>query len=95
MAGNAFKALIYKTFSGIFTLEAFLKIIGYGLFWHKTAYLRSAWNLLDITVVGLAFGIPIGTALVAKNANLDSTNLPRPFFRHSTVFLPCSFRARR
>ncbi|XP_024066261.1 voltage-dependent L-type calcium channel subunit alpha-1C isoform X2 [Terrapene carolina triunguis] len=39
----------------IFTVEAFLKVIAYGLLFHPNAYLRNGWNLLDfiIVVVGL------------------------------------------
>uniref|UniRef100_A0A3B3R2K1 Voltage-dependent L-type calcium channel subunit alpha n=1 Tax=Paramormyrops kingsleyae TaxID=1676925 RepID=A0A3B3R2K1_9TELE len=57
----------------IFTVEAFLKVIAYGLLFHPNAYLRNGWNLLDfiIVVVGLfsaileqatkeAGGTPIG-----------------------------------
>jgi voltage-dependent calcium channel L type alpha-1D len=35
----------------IFTSECFMKIIAYGLWQHPTAYLRSAWNILDFTIV--------------------------------------------
>ena len=35
----------------IFTAECVFKIIAYGLWQHPTAYLRSAWNLLDFTIV--------------------------------------------
>ena len=35
----------------IFTAECVMKIIAYGLWQHPTAYLRSAWNLLDFTIV--------------------------------------------
>ena len=35
----------------IFTAECFMKIIAYGLWQHPTAYLRSAWNVLDFTIV--------------------------------------------
>ncbi|KAL1020919.1 hypothetical protein UPYG_G00006400 [Umbra pygmaea] len=35
----------------IFTLECFLKIIAYGFLFHKGAYLRNAWNVLDFIIV--------------------------------------------
>jgi len=35
----------------IFTAECVMKIIAYGLWQHPTAYLRSAWNVLDFTIV--------------------------------------------
>lgn len=35
----------------IFTVEAFLKIIAYGLLCHPNAYLRNGWNLLDFIIV--------------------------------------------
>ncbi|XP_075986928.1 muscle calcium channel subunit alpha-1-like isoform X2 [Anticarsia gemmatalis] len=38
-------------FTGIFTLELFLKLVTYGLVLHKGAFLRSAFNVLDMLVV--------------------------------------------
>ncbi|XP_053619116.1 muscle calcium channel subunit alpha-1-like isoform X3 [Plodia interpunctella] len=38
-------------FTGIFTLELFLKLITYGLVLHEGAFLRSAFNVLDMLVV--------------------------------------------
>ncbi|KAJ8707324.1 hypothetical protein PYW08_010576 [Mythimna loreyi] len=38
-------------FTGIFTLELFLKLITYGLILHQGAFLRSAFNVLDMLVV--------------------------------------------
>ncbi|XP_065072313.1 voltage-dependent L-type calcium channel subunit alpha-1D-like [Rhopilema esculentum] len=38
-------------FVAIFTLEAILKIIAYGFFFHSDSYLRSGWNILDFVVV--------------------------------------------
>ncbi|XP_039761226.1 muscle calcium channel subunit alpha-1-like isoform X8 [Pararge aegeria] len=38
-------------FTGIFTLELFLKLITYGLLLHQGAFLRSAFNVLDMLVV--------------------------------------------
>lgn len=35
----------------VFTLECFMKIIAYGLIFHPSAYLRSAWNMLDFIIV--------------------------------------------
>ncbi len=35
----------------IFTVESMLKIIAYGFWQYPTAYLRSAWNVLDFTIV--------------------------------------------
>ncbi|XP_071748883.1 muscle calcium channel subunit alpha-1 isoform X29 [Lepeophtheirus salmonis] len=35
----------------IFTTECVMKIIAYGFWQHPTAYLRSAWNMLDFTIV--------------------------------------------
>ncbi|CAL8386171.1 unnamed protein product [Gadus morhua 'NCC'] len=35
----------------IFTVEAFLKVIAYGLLFHPNAYLRNGWNLLDFIIV--------------------------------------------
>ncbi|XP_045456632.1 muscle calcium channel subunit alpha-1-like [Melitaea cinxia] len=38
-------------FTGIFTLELFLKLVTYGLILHQGAFLRSAFNVLDMLVV--------------------------------------------
>jgi len=38
-------------FVAIFTLEAILKIIAYGFFFHANSYLRSGWNIIDFVVV--------------------------------------------
>uniref|UniRef100_A0A8C4YES7 Voltage-dependent L-type calcium channel subunit alpha n=1 Tax=Gopherus evgoodei TaxID=1825980 RepID=A0A8C4YES7_9SAUR len=49
------KLIVEYLFLIIFTVEAFLKVIAYGLLFHPNAYLRNGWNLLDfiIVVVGL------------------------------------------
>ncbi|KAF5919406.1 hypothetical protein HPG69_009887 [Diceros bicornis minor] len=54
----------------IFTVEAFLKVIAYGLLFHPNAYLRNGWNLLDfiIVVVGL-FSAILEQATKAEGAN--------------------------
>ena len=41
-------------FAAIFTLEMVLKCIAFGLFREEQAYLRDAWNWLDVVVVGLS-----------------------------------------
>ncbi|CAH0403502.1 unnamed protein product [Chilo suppressalis] len=38
-------------FTGIFTLELFLKLVTYGLILHQGSFLRSAFNVLDMLVV--------------------------------------------
>ena len=38
-------------FSGLFILEACLKFVGMGFAYHKNAYLRDSWNILDFAVV--------------------------------------------
>uniref|UniRef100_A0A8C9W7H5 Voltage-dependent L-type calcium channel subunit alpha n=1 Tax=Scleropages formosus TaxID=113540 RepID=A0A8C9W7H5_SCLFO len=50
-----FQERVEYLFLIIFTVEAFLKVIAYGLLFHPNAYLRNGWNLLDfiIVVVGL------------------------------------------
>ncbi|XP_075923076.1 voltage-dependent L-type calcium channel subunit alpha-1D isoform X3 [Petromyzon marinus] len=52
---NANLEKVEYVFLVIFTVEAFLKIMAYGLLVHPNAYLRNGWNLLDfvIVVVGL------------------------------------------
>uniref|UniRef100_A0A672VD33 Voltage-dependent L-type calcium channel subunit alpha n=1 Tax=Strigops habroptila TaxID=2489341 RepID=A0A672VD33_STRHB len=54
VTGSNFERVEYL-FLIIFTVEAFLKVIAYGLLFHPNAYLRNGWNLLDfiIVVVGL------------------------------------------
>ncbi|XP_012394726.1 voltage-dependent L-type calcium channel subunit alpha-1C isoform X7 [Orcinus orca] len=54
----------------IFTVEAFLKVVAYGLLFHPNAYLRNGWNLLDfiIVVVGL-FSAILEQATKADGAN--------------------------
>nr|XP_047138461.1 voltage-dependent R-type calcium channel subunit alpha-1E isoform X2 [Hydra vulgaris] len=48
---NAVLAYIDYGFSTIFTLEAILKIINYGLILHPGAFFRDAWNCVDMFVV--------------------------------------------
>ncbi|XP_038623712.1 voltage-dependent L-type calcium channel subunit alpha-1C isoform X1 [Tachyglossus aculeatus] len=54
----------------IFTVEAFLKVIAYGLLFHPNAYLRNGWNLLDfiIVVVGLF------SAILEQGTKTDGSN---------------------
>ncbi|XP_072810651.1 voltage-dependent L-type calcium channel subunit alpha-1C isoform X1 [Vicugna pacos] len=54
----------------VFTVEALLKVIAYGLLFHPNAYLRNGWNLLDfiIVVVGL-FSAILEQATKADGAN--------------------------
>uniref|UniRef100_A0A4W3J4L6 Voltage-dependent L-type calcium channel subunit alpha n=1 Tax=Callorhinchus milii TaxID=7868 RepID=A0A4W3J4L6_CALMI len=54
----------------VFTVEAFLKVIAYGLILHSNAYLRNGWNLLDfiIVVVGL-FSAILEQATKAEGTN--------------------------
>ena len=35
----------------IFTLEAIMKVVAYGLVFHPGAYLRNGWNALDFVIV--------------------------------------------
>jgi Ion transport protein len=37
-------------FTIIYACEAGLKIIAYGMFKHKTAYLKEYWNIIDFVV---------------------------------------------
>ena len=37
-------------FTIVYAVEAMLKIIAYGLFKHKTAYLKEYWNIIDFIV---------------------------------------------
>lgn len=59
VSSNLFKSLFLMSpqerveylFLIIFTVEAFLKVIAYGLLFHPNAYLRNGWNLLDFIIV--------------------------------------------
>ncbi|KAG9464831.1 hypothetical protein GDO78_019323 [Eleutherodactylus coqui] len=53
---NATNVVLEKVeyiFLFIFIIEAFLKIVAYGLILHTDAYLRNGWNILDFTIVSL------------------------------------------
>uniref|UniRef100_A0A2K6MLR5 Voltage-dependent L-type calcium channel subunit alpha n=1 Tax=Rhinopithecus bieti TaxID=61621 RepID=A0A2K6MLR5_RHIBE len=65
-----FQERVEYLFLIIFTVEAFLKVIAYGLLFHPNAYLRNGWNLLDfiIVVVGL-FSAILEQATKADGAN--------------------------
>ena len=43
-----------SAFSALFILEACLKIIGMGFAYHKNAYLRNGWNILDFSVATIS-----------------------------------------
>jgi len=56
-------------FTSIFTVEICIKVIAYGLLFHKDAFMRSGFNLLDILVVGvslLSFGLQSGAISTVK-----------------------------
>lgn len=42
---------MFNIISGIFVAECVLKIIAYGFYWGEKAYLKEAWNILDISIV--------------------------------------------
>ena len=52
---NILQEDIEYIFLVIFTGECIMKIIAYGFWQHPTAYLRSAWNLLDFTIVVIGY----------------------------------------
>ena len=56
-------------FTSIFTVEICIKVVAYGLLFHKDAFMRSGFNLLDILVVGvslLSFGLQSGAISTVK-----------------------------
>ncbi|KAI9556867.1 hypothetical protein GHT06_016659 [Daphnia sinensis] len=56
-------------FTTVFTIEIALKVIAYGLVFHKGAFCRSAFNLLDLLVVCvslISFGFSSGAISVVK-----------------------------
>jgi hypothetical protein len=42
-------------FTIVYAVEAVLKIIAYGFFKHKRAYLREYWNIIDFTVAIIGY----------------------------------------
>jgi hypothetical protein len=46
-------------FTGLFTLESSLKILGMGFFIHRNSYLRNGWNLLDFIVVVTGYALVV------------------------------------
>ena len=42
---------MFNIISGIFVAESALKITAYGFYWGEKAYLKEAWNILDISIV--------------------------------------------
>lgn len=50
-APSLFQEKVEYVFIVIFTLESALKIVAQGFLFHPGAYLRSAWNFLDFTIV--------------------------------------------
>ncbi|XP_066994947.2 muscle calcium channel subunit alpha-1-like [Anabrus simplex] len=59
--------IVDLVFLGIFTVECVIKIIAYGLIAHWRAYLRSAWNVLDFSVV------VVGLVSIALSGLLEDT----------------------
>lgn len=50
--------IIDYIFTGIYTVEMLLKIMGMGFFYNKGSYLRDNWNILDFFIVITSY-IPI------------------------------------
>jgi hypothetical protein len=48
---NQLLDVINATFTAVYTLEAFLKIVTYGFVRHQRAYIRDVWNCIDFVVV--------------------------------------------
>ena len=49
-------------FTLIFVLEAFLKMLAMGIYFHKHSYLKDSWNVLDfvIVLISIVSILPIG-----------------------------------
>ena len=63
--------------SYLFIMEALLKIISQGLIYHKNAYLRDGWNIVDfIVVLSSIFEIIVNRL---ENVNLPEVNYLRTF----------------
>lgn len=61
-------------FTSIFTLEMLMKILALGLVLHKRAYMRSAWNLLDMVVVT---GSLLSIALASTGTDVSAIKVLR------------------
>merc|ERR1719376_112808 len=58
-------------FTTIFTMEIILKMIAFGVFIHKGAYLRNFFNVLDLLVVCVSIA-SISLAFVERSFNVDT-----------------------
>ena len=61
-----------KYFLGIFFVEAALKIIALGFVLHKNSYLRSAWSIMDFTVIVTGF---VTMFIASDGSNFDLRTL--------------------
>mmetsp|Transcript_36766 Transcript_36766/g.72162 ORF Transcript_36766/g.72162 Transcript_36766/m.72162 type:complete len:1575 (+) Transcript_36766:44-4768(+) len=48
-------AILEYVFLSFFALEVVIKILAMGLLFHKNAYLRSTWNMIDFAAVAMGF----------------------------------------
>ena len=48
---NQALAITHHTLTGLFGLEAALKIIALGLYAHPKGYLHNPWNILDLIII--------------------------------------------
>jgi hypothetical protein len=65
--------------SGIFIIEAIIKIMGMGFVLHKTSYLRDGWNCLDFVVVAASVIQQIIVALHPGHAESSGVAALRTF----------------
>ena len=47
--------MLGHVYIGVFTVEMLVKMVAYGVVFHRNAYLRDAWCILDFVVVMLAW----------------------------------------
>lgn len=47
--------LIDKVFTGIYSVEALLKILAFGFVVHRKSYLKNAWNILDFIALIVSY----------------------------------------
>jgi len=52
---NKILGILDLVFTGIYTIEALLKIISYGFVVHPKSYLRDPWNALDFFSLAFSF----------------------------------------
>ena len=56
-------SLANSLFTVLFTVEAAIKIVGYGFYWTRDGYLKSGWNKLDFSLLLVSIGSILSSVL--------------------------------